>query len=103
MTTSKGGIRFWHKVLAALLVVGVVPTSPLNNVGEAPKSLSTVAVWPGISQLSTFVAPCRRTMEYESPRTEPTVALPVATQVEEPEAAGVDQMGPPSSPAGTAQ
>jgi len=24
MTKNKGGIRFWHKVLAALVVVGVV-------------------------------------------------------------------------------
>ena len=53
--------------------------------------------------MSTFVVPSKRTIENESPGFAPAVgsALPVVTQVDEPDTAALDQILPPTDPGGT--
>lgn len=57
MTTSKGGIRFWHKVLAALLVVGVVPIALVSivSIQKTRTDLTDLGV-TNIQQRSTSTA-----------------------------------------------
>ncbi|HTJ61960.1 MAG TPA: cache domain-containing protein [Candidatus Saccharimonadales bacterium] len=56
-TTSKGGIRFWHKVLAALLVVGVVPIALVSivSIQKTRTDLTDLGV-TNIQQRSTSTA-----------------------------------------------
>jgi C4-dicarboxylate-specific signal transduction histidine kinase len=56
-TTSKGGVRFWHKVLAALLVVGVVPIALVSfvSIQKTRTDLTDLGV-TNIQQRSTSTA-----------------------------------------------